>query len=173
MTPMATHKSTAGSGDVGDVLDFLDLQSVVAIPEQCDKHQVLEFMVGELARQGRLAPQTVPGIVRTLQDRERLGTTGLGHGLALPHLRSHDVSEFLGLVGVAPGGVDFESLDGWPVRIVILVVSPFDQPQRHFDILGRLATLFSDKTLQYSAQLPRSPELILRFLGVQTRRIDL
>ncbi len=167
---MSTDKSSVHDPQVQDVLSFLGTRSVVALPGDLDKDQVLDLMVNLLAQRGRIDQQLVAATVTALQQRERFGTTGLGHGLALPHLRSHDISDFVGLIGVAPQGIDFASLDGWPTRIVILIISPFDQPQRHFEILSRLATLFSDKTLQYSAQLPRTPEQTLRFLGIHQNR---
>jgi PTS system fructose-specific IIA component/PTS system nitrogen regulatory IIA component len=123
-------------------------------------------MVETLADQGKLPHDAVPQIVANLLQREQLGTTGLGRGLALPHLRSRHVACLTGLIAIAPDGVDFASLDGWPTRVVILVLSPFAQREIHVAILGRLATLFSNKTLQYSVQVPRTPQSLLRFLGI-------
>lgn len=154
------------------LLEFLRPDCVVNLPSHAGKEEVLAFMVESLAVKGGLPEHLVPSITSALTHRERLGTTGLGHGLALPHLRRQEVTDFVGLIGVAAAGVDFESLDGLPTRIVILVISPFDKRERHVEILGRLATLFLDKTLQYSMQIPRSPEALLRFLGINTKGLD-
>ena len=56
-------------------------------------------------------------------------------------------------------------MDGQPTRLIILIVSPFTERQTHGMIMGRLAALLTDKTWQYSVQIPRSPEALFRFLG--------
>ncbi len=140
--------------------------AIVAIPRDTPKADVLSSLVTSMASAGRVSWGSVNGIVETLLERERYGTTGLGKGLALPHLRHRDVVDFVGAIGVAPMGVDFDSLDGLPTRLLVLLLSPFDQREGHAEIMGRLATLLSDKTLQYFVQLPRSPEALFRFLGI-------
>ena len=57
-------------------------------------------------------------------------------------------------------------MDGQPARLIILIISPFAERQPHGQIMGRLATLLSDKTWQYSVQIPRSPEALFRFSGI-------
>ncbi len=169
---MNIGESASSGAGTDDLLKFLSPDCVVTLPSKAGKREVLAFMVESLAAKGRLPKHLVQRIISALTERERLGTTGLGHGLALPHLRRHEVTQFAGLVGVATEGVDFDSLDGKPARIVILIISPFAQRKRHLKILGRLATLFSDKTLQYAVQIPRSPESLLRFLGIETKSVD-
>ncbi len=139
--------------------------TIVSILRDTDKTEVLTRLVESLAYAGRLPWERVIGVVDTLQKRENYGTTGLGNGLAIPHLRCRAVADFTGAIGVAPNGVDFNSLDGLPTRLIILLVSPFEQREKHTAIMGRLATLLSNKTLQYSVQIPRSPEALFRFLG--------
>lgn len=140
-------------------------ECVLTLPGGCGKEKVLTLLVESLAQAGRLESELVPIVVEELLARERIGTTGLGRGLALPHLRSRQVTDFLGAVGLAPAGVEFHSLDGQPTRLIILIVSPFAERETHGEIMGRLATLLTDKTWHYSVQIPRSPEALFRFLG--------
>jgi mannitol/fructose-specific phosphotransferase system IIA component (Ntr-type) len=167
---MNTARSASAENDEVELLGFLGPDSVVTLPGGLAKEEVLAFMVETLASKGRLPVPLVPKVIAALQQREKLGTTGLGRGLALPHMRTEGITEFIGLVGVATEGIDFDSLDGSPTRVVILVISPFDQRERHIQTLGRLATLLSSKTLQYSMQIPRSPESLLRLLGIEGRK---
>ena len=155
-----------------DLLGFLSSESVVTLPRNLEKDQVLSYMVQELAAKGLLPTHLVPRITSDLIRREQSGTTGLGNGLALPHLKRPELTAFMGLIGVATEGIDFNSLDGRPVRIVILILSPSNQTNLHLEILGRIAKLCSDRTLQYSTQLARSPDLLLRFLGIGTKGVD-
>ena len=77
-------------------------ECVVTVPPGCGKEDVLTLLVQSLARAGRLEEELVRVIVDALLQRERIGTTGLGRGLALPHLRSRHVTDFLGAVGSLP-----------------------------------------------------------------------
>jgi mannitol/fructose-specific phosphotransferase system IIA component (Ntr-type) len=142
-------------------------ETIVEIPRDVDRLDVLRMLVQSLTETGRLPSESAHEIVQALQERERNSTTGLGKGLALPHLRSRRVDHFVGAVGVAPDGVDFMALDGLPTRLIILLLSPFEHREKHIEIMGRLATLLSDKTLQYSLQIRRSPESLFQFLGFQ------
>jgi mannitol/fructose-specific phosphotransferase system IIA component (Ntr-type) len=140
-------------------------ETIATISHGTGKADALAGLVRLLAHSARLPWESVGGITEALQMRERYCTTGLGKGLALPHLCCRDVPDFVGAIGVAPTGIDFHSLDGLPTRLIILLLSPAEQRERHGEILGRLATLLSNRTLQYSMQLPRSPEVLFRFLG--------
>lgn len=164
-----TADTISDDRDKGDVLDFLGPEAVVTLPHDLDKDQLLAFMVESMVRKRLLPSELQPSVTNGLTRRERTGTTGLGNGVALPHLRRPELTQFTGLIGVATEGVDFDSVDGQPARIVILVLSPTDQTERHLEILGRLARLFSDRTLKYSTQLSRSPESLLRFLGITSK----
>jgi mannitol/fructose-specific phosphotransferase system IIA component (Ntr-type) len=155
--PEAVDLSAIFSGD-----------TIELIPPRTGKLQVLQQLVGALARMGKVSRESVEPLTEALMERERLGTTGMGKGLALPHLRSPLVNGYVGVVGVAREGIDFESLDGEPTRLVILLLSPFESREGHARIMGRLATLLSDKTLQYSLQVSRTVEALrtlLRFTG--------
>ena len=105
-------------------------------------------------------------VVGALIEREQLGTTGMGRGLAVPHLRTTAVAESVGAIGLAPEGIDFQSLDGVPTRLIVLLLSPTKHQQEHGEILGRIARLISDRTLQYIVQIPRAPDELFSFLGL-------
>lgn len=130
-------------------------------PKSTALHQLVQF----LAERGRIANDKANILSDALIIREELGTTGLGKGLAIPHLRSHHVDQFVGAIGVAHEGLDFDSLDGLPTRLIILLVSPFAERETHCSIMGKIASLLSDQTLQYSLQIQRSPEALLSYLG--------
>lgn len=153
------------AGTVVDLAAVFPRDSIATIARGAEKSQVLSTLVKMIARAGRIPWERVDGIHVTLLERERHGTTGLGKGLALPHFRSREIKDFAGAIGIAPAGVDFDSLDGLPTRLIILLLSPFDQREKHTEIMARLATLLSDETLQYSVQLQRSPEALFHFLG--------
>ena len=103
----------------------------------------MEDVLGEMAR--RLAAagavRDAGDLTRRLIEREQLGCTGLGAGVAIPHCKSRDVSDIVLAVGLAPQGVDFHAPDGQPVRLIFLILSPADQPAAHLQTLARISRL--------------------------------
>ena len=72
-------------------------------------------------------------------EREQLGTTGIGRGVAVPHTKHNCVTRTVGTVGVSTDGVAFDSLDGNPVKVLFLLVSPPDQSERHLKVLEKIS----------------------------------
>ena len=70
-------------------------------------------------------------IVEAVMEREKLGSTGLGHGVAVPHARTQGLKTVLGAFGRHPQGIEFNALDGEPVHLVFLIVSPASAPEQY------------------------------------------
>jgi len=70
-------------------------------------------------------------------------STGMHHGLAIPHGKSHAVTRLVGAVGLAPDGIDFNSLDGQPARIFILSVSPANRAGPHIQFLAEISRILN------------------------------
>jgi len=126
----------------------------------------LEEALGEMAR--RLA---AAGVVRDVQDlthrlieRERLGCTSLGGGVAIPHCKSRDVDDVVLSIGLAPGGVDFQAPDGVPVTLIFLILSPADQPAAHLQALARISRLLRTPGVVASLRRATTREEILESL---------
>jgi mannitol/fructose-specific phosphotransferase system IIA component (Ntr-type) len=159
---------------VDPVADKVDLHTIFPpgcvemIPAETSKSMAIKMLVESLVKSRRLHRTSLGSVVEALIEREKYGTTALGKGLAFPHMRSRGVSEATGVIGYAPWGVNCDSLDGQPTRLILMVLSPFDQAQRHNEIMARIASLMSDKTLQYSLQIRRSPASLRRFLGFRS-----
>ena len=134
-----------------------------AAKEDCVRQLVLA-----LAEHGKLRMEAVDGVVAGVLQREALGTTAMGKGMAFPHVRTAAVGRSTGAIGVSTTGIEFGALDGVPTRLVFLVLSPVDSRIQHFQILGRLAKLLGDRTIQYTLQIPRTPEQLIAFLGLSS-----
>jgi mannitol/fructose-specific phosphotransferase system IIA component (Ntr-type) len=125
---------------------------------------VLELLLRTLADAHLLTHVHVPELTKALMERERAGTTALGKGLAMPHLRTETVLRFVGAVGLAPEGVNFQSIDGDPTKLVFLVLGPFEQRERHFELMGRLSALMRDKSTLMFLQGRRTPREVFDYL---------
>jgi PTS system nitrogen regulatory IIA component len=83
-----------------------------------------------------------------LNERERLGSTAIGDGIAIPHGKIRGVNQIIGVFGRAPGGVDFDSLDGKPTTLFFLLVAPEDSASLHLKGLARVSRLFRDNAFR-------------------------
>lgn len=72
-------------------------------------------------------------------NREQLGSTGIGRGIAIPHAKHRGLDRLVGVIASFPLGVGFDSLDGEPVRTVCLILSPAYMPGEHLAVLGAAA----------------------------------
>jgi nitrogen PTS system EIIA component len=103
----------------------------------------MEETLAEMARRLQASGDVrdANGLTRRLLEREKLGCTGLGNGLAIPHGKLAELDGVLVAIGVVHGGVDFHALDGRPVRLILLVLSPAGSPAGHLQALARISRL--------------------------------
>lgn len=84
-------------------------------------------------------------ILESLQERETLGTTAFGNGVAIPHCRLKSVKEFVVGLMTVPGGVEFESEDGKKVQLIVFIVGPRDQSNTHIRLLSSISRALQDQ----------------------------
>ena len=113
--------------------------------EGTDRETVLREMVGRLHENGELGETDVEPIIEGLMSRERLGTTGIGRGLAIPHVRYDELAKLLIAVGRSDTGIDFASVDGSPVTIVFLIISPESQQDDYLAALRWVSIVARDE----------------------------
>jgi PTS system nitrogen regulatory IIA component len=131
--------------------DILSPERVIHRLEASDKDGVL----AELVRRGLIGPERNAGlqadderrVLRTLLERERLGSTGIKDGLAIPHGKLEGLSQLTACIGIHPTGLDFGSIDHLPSRIFIVLLAPQTAGAQHLKALARISRLFSDSSL--------------------------
>jgi PTS system fructose-specific IIA component/PTS system nitrogen regulatory IIA component len=111
----------------------------ISNPEIRTKSQAVGAILDRLVASGGFPKELHAEVLAAILEREELGSTGIGHGVAVPHAKCVGVSHMYGAVAEFPAGVDFESLDRKPVRVVYLVVSPRNRPAEHLRILESIA----------------------------------
>jgi fructose-specific phosphotransferase system IIA component len=125
---------------------LLDLvvPEVIKIPLQSkDKPDILRELVGVLKDAGKI--QDFDAVLKAVQEREYKQSTGLEEGIAVPHGKTHAVSSLQLAIGIAPQGVDFDSLDGKPTKLFFLLVGSPDQSGPHVQALADVARLARSK----------------------------
>jgi len=128
------------------ILDLLSMDSIVPELKGRTKKQVLEELI-EAVKQNK------PGIdsdrlMKVLLERERLGSTGIGDGIAIPHGKLRDIDDLVLSFGRSSEGIDFESMDGKPVHLFFLLVAPESCAGIHLRALARIARLLKNGTVR-------------------------
>lgn len=110
-----------------------------------DKWDAIRRLVDHLATRGRLKPSTAPAIVEAVVLREKSMSTGMEHGIAIPHAAVDAVENVVACMGLvaSPEGLAFESVDGRPTRIVVLLVIPRAQKLLHIRTLADIARVLN------------------------------
>ena len=129
--------------DVKTVLDAFEPSLFVPQLQSNDKPGVLREMIERVQAGGIV--RDAPLLMEMLEQREGLGSTGIGRGVAVPHGRSLAVPRLVAAFGRHPRGVEWGALDGEPVRLVFLVLAPpVEQASRYLPFLGRIVEFVSD-----------------------------
>jgi PTS system nitrogen regulatory IIA component len=129
------------------ILDILTSEDLIA-PDLAgaDKTAVLRELATHLARANGAID--ADRLVEVLWERERLGSTAIGDGIAIPHGKMPGLSGVVGAFGRHPAGVDFESLDGSPTHLFFLLVAPEDSVGQHLKALARVSRLLKDRSFR-------------------------
>ncbi len=132
--------------------------------EQRDKLGVIEKLVHHLAELGYMTGSDEKAVVQSILVREKLGSTALGNGIAFPHCRSSLTEKFIGVLGLALGGIPFDAVDGEPVYNIFLVLAPLEGRENHYEVLGKIMAIGRDKVQRIQLRGCRTPEAAQHFL---------
>jgi fructose-specific phosphotransferase system IIA component len=130
-----------------------------------DKESVIAELVDLLDASGLLSDKEVA--LQAVLTRERIQSTGTGAGIAIPHGKCNAVRELVMAMGIAPEPIDFQSVDGKPVTILILLVSPTDQTGPHIQALARISRLMLNEEFRQNLEKAVSAEQVYELLNTQ------
>ena len=127
-----------------DVVELLTSQCIIANLKASSKKQALQ----ELAkRAARLTKQPERTIFEVLIERERLGTTGVGHGIAIPHGKLTELNRLYALFARLETPIDFDAIDEQPVDLICVLLAPETAGADHLKALARVSRLLRDRTV--------------------------
>lgn len=127
-----------------EIGDLIDIDGVVAKLPATSKKQALQ----ELAKRAApLTGQSERAIFDVLLERERLGTTGIGSGIAIPHGKLPDLDRLYGLFARLEHPIDFDSIDEQPVDLIFMLLAPESAGADHLKALARVSRLLRDKSM--------------------------
>ena len=119
--------------------DFVCFEAVIPQLKAADRDGVIAELISALDKAGRLGNKNCQKIIKAVIKRENEASTGMGKGVAVPHVKYEAVKDVVAVVGLSGGGIDFSSLDKQPVFSVTLLLSPSDNPDKH---LQAMETIF-------------------------------
>jgi PTS system nitrogen regulatory IIA component len=139
------------------ILDVLDEGAVIADLKGRSKQEVLEELAAPVAR---LANEELRDVVEVLLERERLGSTGIGGGIGIPHGKLKRLDRMVIGFGLSRKGVDFDSLDGEPTRIFFLLMAPESSTGLHLKLLARISRILKNEPFRERLLQAKSAEEI-------------
>jgi len=128
------------------ISEILKNDFIIADLSGKDKESILKELTDYLEKNGVIKNKEL--LLSALTEREKLGSTGIGENVAIPHAKSEEIDQILTLFGRSVEGIDFDSLDKKPVHFVCLVVAPVHSTGHHLKALARISRLLKSQQLR-------------------------
>jgi PTS system nitrogen regulatory IIA component len=144
------------------IMDFLSKDSIITDLKSTDKKPAIIELVETLKNTEKV--KKADEIINVILEREKLGSTGIGQGVAIPHGKTNVLNEQIGVLGISHKGIEFNSLDGEAVHIIFLLVGPVEMAGQHLKALSKISRLFKDKFLRQAIRDAAAAEEIVKII---------
>jgi nitrogen PTS system EIIA component len=151
------------------ILDVLQTSTILPNLQARDKKGVLEELVAPVAV---LTGIEARRLVRVLMERERLGSTGIGGGIGIPHGKIEQLPSLMLGVGISHQGIDFESLDGRPTHIFFLLMTPENSAGLHLKLLARISRLLKNDLFKEKLLAAQDADTVRAAIADEERTIE-
>lgn len=118
--------------------DFVCFEAITPELKAGSRDEVIAELVAALDKAKLLGKGNRKDIIKALVKREKEASTGMGKGVAVPHIKHRAVKNVVAVIGQSSRGIDFSALDKQPVYSVILLVSPLDEPDKHLKAMEKI-----------------------------------
>ncbi|MDH5509503.1 MAG: PTS sugar transporter subunit IIA [Nitrospinota bacterium] len=146
------------------ITEYLTKEMIAVDLKASGKEEAIAAMVDHMVAQGGVETARRDALKEKLTEREALGSTGVGGGVAIPHASGEDMEKMMVAIGKFPEGVDYKAIDGKPVELVFMIVGPARQPRAHLQLLAAIVRILRNKSLLKSIQESTDPEHIYKSL---------
>lgn len=144
-----------------NISELLKPTAVISSLKVQGKKHLLQEVAARAAQVARLPERK---IFETLMERERLGTTGIGQGIAIPHGRLGDVSEIVGVFAQLETAIDYDAVDTQPVDLVFMLLAPEGAGADHLKALARVSRLLRNQSATEKLRAAKSAEALYAIL---------
>ena len=152
------------------LLDLIRRRLIVPDLRATDKRAAIEELVDFLVASGDVPAHNRAAVVKAVHGREDFMSTGMEHGIALPHGVTDVVPEELAAIGISKAGIPFESYDGNPARIIILLLTPTMKALTRVRTLAEIAKVVNDGELREKIIAAQTVEEAIQLLGGRRSR---
>lgn len=115
--------------------DFVCFKAAIPELQARDRDGAIAELVSSLGKAGKLGKGNRKDVIKAVMKRENEASTGMGRGIAVPHVKYKAVKDVVAVIGQSSAGIDFSSLDKQPVYSVILLISPVDNADKHLQAM--------------------------------------
>lgn len=147
------------------IMDFLSRDAISVDLKAKNKKEAIEELVQLLVKAKKVEEANKEKIVKALLDREELGSTGIGQGIAIPHAKSDGVKEVMASFGKSNEGVEFDALDNKPVYLLFLLVAPMEASSLHIKALAKISRLLKHKYFRSSLRKANTAEEVIKIIS--------
>jgi PTS system nitrogen regulatory IIA component len=144
------------------IMDFLKQDAIIVDLKATDKKSAIIELVDILEKTKKV--KKADEIINVVLEREKLGSTGIGQGVAIPHAKTDVLSQQLGVLGISRKGIEFNSLDGELVHIIFLLLGPVEVVGQHLKALSKISRLFKDKFLRQAIREAKTTEEVVKII---------
>jgi PTS system nitrogen regulatory IIA component len=150
------------------MMDYLSEEWVIPDLKGEDKPSILKELSGVLVKPCQVT--SVEELLPVLLDREKLGSTGIGEGIAIPHGRLKKLKKFFISFGRSLKGVDFDSIDQKPSQLFFLVMAPESSAVDNLKLLGRIVTLLKEPSFKKRLMEASSQKELFQIIAEEDER---
>jgi PTS system nitrogen regulatory IIA component len=150
------------------ITDFLTIDTIIPALSQNEKNKVLEELANLLSASRPILDKNK--VLEVLLERERISTTAIGEGVAIPHGKLAGVDRVLGAFARSPEGVDFASLDGGPTHLFFALIAPENAAADHLKALARISRLLKDEAFRRRLMAGRSAEELFTIIAEEDEK---
>ncbi|WP_299571445.1 PTS sugar transporter subunit IIA [uncultured Leptotrichia sp.] len=149
------------------ILEYLVPERIKVNLEGKTKEEIIKEMAQLFVKSEVLNSEDLEEFVKEINEREKLTPTGMQDGIAIPHARTPLVKELSLALGISREGVDFESMDGEPSKLIFMIAAPEETKKEHLDLLAEISKLSYEEELIEKIEKLNSVEEIFETLKLQ------
>lgn len=146
------------------LLDIVIKEAIIPTLVATQRDDAVTELIDAIVKVGALSPELRDDFVKAIIKREKRGSTGFGHGVAVPHVKHQAISKMAVAIGVSESGVEFNALDQKPVYSIFLLLSPEDQPEEHLDAMEAIFGNLSQETFRRFLRQVKTTKHVLTLL---------
>lgn len=140
--------------------DFVCFEATIPELQAKDRDGAIAELVTTLDKAGKLKRGSREDIIKAVIERENQATTGMGKGVAVPHVKHPAVKDVVAAIGLSSAGIDFSALDKQLVYSVVLLISPADNPDKHLQAMESIFRRLQQEKFRKFLRQSRSSEQI-------------